>query len=163
LIASCLCLGFAPDQQPLEYQVKAAFLLNFTRFAEWPPADNSDSSISICILGDDPFGSVLDQIVAGETLDGRKIVARRIHRPVPASCQVVYITRSEKDVSALLATVPAGVLTVGEGNAFLRDGGMIAFVIDDRRVRFDINQSAAMKAGIRLSSKLLNVARTVQK
>jgi hypothetical protein len=153
----------AAEPQPIEYQVKAAFLLNFTRFVAWPQADDADPAISICILGDDPFGDMLDQIVAGESLKGRKLTVRRLKRPVPASCQVVFIGRTEPDIPALLASTPPGVLTVGEGDTFLRDGGMIAFVIDNRRVRFDINQSAAAKAGLRMSSKLLNVARSVRK
>jgi hypothetical protein len=154
---------FAAEPQPIEYQVKAAFLLNFTRFVAWPQADNADPAISICILGDDPFGDTLDQIVAGESLQGRKLTIRRLKRPVPASCQVAFISKTEPDIPALLASIPPGVLTVSEGDTFLHDGGMIAFVIDSRRVRFDINLSAATKAGLRMSSKLLNVARSVQK
>jgi hypothetical protein len=163
LALACCCVAQAAGQQTIEYQVKAAFLLNFTRFVDWPPADNADSTIAICILGDDPFGDPLDQIVAGETLQGRKILVRRVRRPVAASCEVLYINRNEKDLPGLLAMIPPGTLTVGEGDTFLRDGGMIAFVIDGRRVRFDISQGAATKAGIRLSSKLLNVARSVEK
>jgi hypothetical protein len=150
---------------PLEYQVKAAFLLNFTKFIEWPPAEENDPApvIAICILGDDPFGATLDQIVSGETLQGRKLTVRRVRHPVPASCQVVYVSRMEKDIDGLLASIPSGILTVGEGEAFLGSGGMIAFVIENHRVRFDIDQSAAMKGGVRISSRLLNVARSVRR
>ncbi|HEX4276606.1 MAG TPA: YfiR family protein [Bryobacteraceae bacterium] len=166
VLPSLLLPGLAAEPQPaLEYQVRAAFLLNFTRFIEWPPPAEADpaSSIAICIVGDDPFGAALDQIVAGETLQGRKLTVRRVRRPVPSSCQVAYISRVEKGVDNLLASIPPGILTVSEGDGFLRDGGMIAFVLENHRVRFDINQSSAMKAGVRINSKLLNVARSVEK
>ena len=149
---------------PREYEVKAAFLLNFTRFVEWPGlVDTGDAPFSICILGDDPFGPVLDRIVEGESVNGRRLAIRRIGRPHLNSCQVVFFAGHEKDTAKILAGLSPGVLTIGDGAAFLREGGMIAFVLENRRVRFDINQSAAAKAGIRISSKLLSVARSVEK
>ena len=149
----------------IEYEVKAAFLLNFTKFIEWP--DNafadSQSPIAICILGKDPFGRALDEIVQGEAVNARKVTVRRISEaPTPRTCQVVYVGRLEKDAKTV-SSIKGGVLTVGEGDGFLRDGGMIAFVLENRRVRFDINQSAAESADLKLSSKLLSVARSVEK
>lgn len=155
----------AADER-LEYQVKAAFLLNFTKFIEWPASafDAPDSPIVICILGDDPFGKTLDQIVAGEVVAGRKIVVQRIRRLPPIkSCQELFVYRQEKEVLKTLPAIGPGVLTIGEGESFVRDGGMIAFVVENRRVRFGINESAAASAGLRLSSKLLNVAKSVEK
>jgi hypothetical protein len=155
----------APERQPLEYQVKAAFLLNFTKFIDWPGTEtpDRDSPFGICILGDDPFGPVLDQIVEGETVQGRKLAVQRVMRPAPASCQVLFISRTEKDVAGVLAGLSGPVLTVGEEAGFLREGGMIGFVIDNHRVRFSINLAAADKAGLKISSKLLNVARSVER
>ena len=156
----------AGAQTPLEYEVKAAFLLNFTKFIEWPQGvfAASDSPFTICILGKDPFGQALDQIVAGESVNGRKLEVRRIGQaPEPQACQVVFVASGEKEVRRTLSGLRNGVLTVGEGENFMREGGMIAFVIENRRVRFDIDQSAAERAGLRLSSKLLSVARSVQK
>ncbi len=155
----------AADER-LEYQIKAAFLLNFTKFVEWPagafPA--ADSPIEICILGDDPFGNALDQIVAGEAVKGRKVVAERIRRaPPPKACAVLFVGRADKDTLKILPGLGPGVLTVGEGESFIREGGMIAFVIENRRVRFVINRTVAESAGLQLSSKLLNVARAVEK
>jgi hypothetical protein len=150
----------------LEYQVKAAFLLNFTKFIEWPASafDTSDSPIVICILGGDPFGNTLDQIVAGEVVDGRKITIQRIKRLPPLkACQVLFVGRLEKEVLKSLPEVGPGVLTIGEGEKFVHDGGMIAFVVENRRVRFGINETAATSAGLKLSSKLLNVAKSVEK
>lgn len=154
------------DQPSLEYKVKAAFLLNFTKFVIWPPAafEQEQSPISICVVGDDPFGRALDQIVDGEAVNGRKVVVERLRRAPPAkTCQVMYVSKSEKDVRSTVATAGPGVLTVGEGDDFLRDGGIIAFVLDNNRVRFDINQNAAASGSLTLSSKLLSVARTVKK
>jgi hypothetical protein len=153
-------------QTDLEYQVKAAFLLNFAKFVEWPSAAfaDSDSPVAICILGKDPFGRAIDDLVQGEAANGRKLMVRRVSQlPAPQTCQVVFTEASTKDVSKTLDGLGRGVLTVGEGGSFLRDGGIIAFVIDNRRVRFDINQTAAEGAALKLSSKLLSVARSIEK
>jgi hypothetical protein len=166
-IVSGLVLPFvcrAADDS-LEYQVKAAFLLNFTKFIEWPSTafENAESPIAICILGDDPFGNTLSQIVAGEVVGGRKVTVQKTKRsPPPKSCQVLFVSSSEKDVHKTLPGLGAGVLTVGEGESFVREGGMIAFVLENRHVRFEINQSVAGNAGLKLSSKLLSVATAVE-
>jgi hypothetical protein len=149
-----------------EYEVKAAFLLNFTRFIEWPPEAFADEGggFSICVLGEDPFQNALDQVVEGESVRGRRVVVSRVKRPPGAkSCQVLFIGKGEKDVSGILSGVGPGVLTVGEQPGFLRDGGIINFALEGRHVRFDINQRAAANASLTISARLLNVARTVQK
>lgn len=166
--AAVICLQpvakLAASPASLEYEVKAAFLLNFTRFVEWPPASfaTPDSPLTVCILGDDPFGRGIDQIVEGESVNGHKIVVERIRRDQQRSCHVVYVS-----ANAVWTSIPetpvAAVLTVGEGDQFIHEGGMIAFVVDNRRVRFDINLKAASTAGLKLSSKLLQVARAVDK
>jgi len=157
----------AAEEQVSEHQVKAAFLLNFTKFVEWPQAAFGDehSPITICVLGEDPFGGALDQIVEGEVVDGRRVIVRRLKEPPAAKqCQVLFVSPVIKDVSQILSTVRPGILTVGEeGDHFLRDGGVISFVIENRHVRFDINQSAAENEGLKLSSRLLRVARSVEK
>lgn len=171
----CLLTAVAAYSQsaepPVEYQVKAAFLLNFTKFTDWPASSfaNPDSPITICILGKDPFGPVLDEIVQGETVNARKVNVQRISEPPtrqpagPQTCHVLFVGEPDKDISKTLSSLGRGVLTVGQGDRFLRDGGMVALVVDNRRVRFDINQAAATGAGLSLSARLLNVARTVEK
>lgn len=166
----CLLSAFAAHlraaDSPVEYQVKAAFLLNFTKFVDWPAASfaNPESPIAICILGRDPFGPVLDEIVQGETVNARKVTVQRISQPPgPQTCQVVFVGDPGKETPKTLSGMGRGVLTVGEGERFLRDGGMVALVVDNRRVRFDINQTVATGAGLGLSARLLNVARTVEK
>uniref|UniRef100_Q028L6 Putative transmembrane protein n=1 Tax=Solibacter usitatus (strain Ellin6076) TaxID=234267 RepID=Q028L6_SOLUE len=149
-----------------EYQVKAAFLLNFTKFIEWPPRafDDAKAPIAICLFGDDPFDGALNQLVEGEVVNGRKLVVQKIrHAPAAKTCQVVFVNKAEKEPSKILGGLGPGVLTVGEGEGFLRDGGMIAFVLENHRVRFDINQGAASNAELSLSSRLLSVAKTVAK
>jgi hypothetical protein len=168
--AICLAafLGFvarlpAPGaDKSVEYQVKSAFLLNFTKFIDWPAAAFAapDSPMVICIIGEDPFGVALDQMVAGEVLEGHRLTVQRIKEtPPPKSCHMLYFGGPKYDFHGL----GPGVLTVGEGETFVHDGGIIGFVIENRRVRFGINQTAAENAGLTISSKLFNVARSVEK
>jgi hypothetical protein len=147
-----------------EYEVKAGFLLNFLRFVEWPPppAGQPKEPFSLCIIGDDPFRDILDRMVQGETVNGRAVEIRRLQR-WQAPCHLLFVSASERDVFRILGQSGEGVLTVGEASGFLRDGGMISFVVDDRRVRFDINLKAASAASVKISSRLLSVARTIQR
>jgi hypothetical protein len=157
------CSGAEPA---LEYDVKAAFVLNFTKFVEWPAGalPDSRSTLEICILGKDPFGRALDEVVQGEAVNGHRLTVRRISQPpVPPTCQVLFIDSEVKEVPKLLVGLPAGILTIGEGDRFAREGGMIALVLDNRRVRFDINPAAAEHSGLKLSSRLLSVARSIVK
>ena len=146
------------------YEVKAAFLLNFTKFTEWPASAfaSGNTPISVCILGRDPFGHFIDDIVRGESVNDRRIVVNRIADVSGAkTCHVVYL--GEETASAgVIHSLNRQVLTIGEGERFIRDGGMIAFVIDKRRVRFLVNPAAARAAGLKLSSRLLNVAKTIE-
>lgn len=159
-----LALLHAAEPMP-EYRVKAAFLINFPKFVEWPDSQFADPAapISICIIGDDPFGRTLDRMVEGETVNARRLVVVKIKSEPPKTCQVVFIPKTDKDVAQILSGLRPGVLTVGEGESFLQQGGMIAFVVENRRVRFDINQSAASNGAVKMSSKLLNVARAVER
>lgn len=151
--------------QLTEYQLKAAFLLNFTKFIDWPESEHGADNVpfAICIYGDDPFGPALDQIVQGESVNGRRLVVRRLARSVPESCQVLFFSKLESKIHSVLSSLPAGVLAVGESEHFLSDGGTISFIVENRRVRFGINQRNARSAGLRISSKLLNLAKTVQR
>ncbi len=147
-----------------EYQVKAAFLLNFARFVEWPATQTvgvaGNSPLTICIAGDDPFGGTLDRLARGEAVNGRPVVIRRFWQR-ESTCQILFVSGSERDLFRALGRAEPGVLTVGEDAAFLTEGGMINFVVEDRRVRFDVNLKAAERASVRISSRLLSVARSV--
>jgi len=152
---------------PTESQVKAVFLYNFAQFVEWPPNSftNETSPIVIGILGDDPFGSVLDQIVRGETVRGRKIVVKRL---APGdefrSCHILFISHSEKERAweFLQDLKNSPVLTVGEDENFCERGGMINFVRQDKNIRLEANRTAAEETGIKISSRLLSLARQVK-
>lgn len=147
-----------------EYEVKAAFLLNFVKFVAWPPlAERAEApAFDICILGDNPFGHALDRITEGETVDNRPIAVKHI-RKFTAGCEVLFIAASERDIAGILNQTGPGVLTIGESPSFLREGGIINFVVEDRRVRFDVNRKAAERASLEISSHLLSVARAVAK
>ena len=166
--AVCLLAAIAAraDEPNREYQIKAAFLLNFTKFVAWPDSAFPDAHapLTICVLGDDPFGGALDRLVQGEEVNGHSLAVERIRRtPRPKSCQVLFVGKAEKEVAATLRDVGPGVLTVGEGDSFLKEGGMIAFVLQENHVRFDIRQRAASAASLALSARLLGVARSVQR
>ncbi len=123
---------------------------------------NASSPFPICVLADDPFGPALDQIIASERIYDRPVVVHRI-REASNSCRVLFVPKTVDDLAGILADVGPGILTVGETDQFLEDGGIIAFIVEDRRVRFDVNQRAALRASLQLSSKLLKVARRVRR
>jgi hypothetical protein len=153
-----------PARQASEYDVKAAFLLNFIKFIEWPPrpAEPAKAPFTICILGEDPFGEALDQIVAGESVNGQSLAVQRVEQALPV-CRVLYVGEFDRNTAKVIAAAGHGVLTVGEGEPFVRAGGMIGFVVVNRRVRFDINHHAAVQRSLQVSSRLLSVARAVVK
>ncbi|HVV46441.1 MAG TPA: YfiR family protein [Bryobacteraceae bacterium] len=162
LVLTALLASGATAPGSLEYAVKATYLLKFTRFVVWPQAGmGTGESFNICILGPDPFGATLNQVVAGEEVAGRKIAIQRLdHEPAPGVCQVLYIGQHQERPH-FTGEPGRAVLTVGEGSEFARNGGMIGFVIENRRVTFDINWRAAEAAGLKLSSGLLTVAKVV--
>jgi hypothetical protein len=151
-----------------EYEVKAAYLYNFGKFVEWPAMANTgkDNSFAICVLGQDPFGPALDAALAGQNIDGKNVVARRLSKAQEAvNCRIVFISSSEesrlKDV--LEALDKAAVLTVSDIPQFSTRGGAIQFVLDGKKIRFEVNLSNATDAGLTLSSELLKVATTVRR
>lgn len=167
IFALCLLLPSSIlAEELLEYHVKAAYILNFTKFIDWPPEafPQPDSPVEICILGEDPFRKSLYQTVAGESVHGRQVTVRKISEIPPSkSCQTLFIGKTEKDVAKILKALPPAILTIGDSQTFIKDGGMIEFVIENRHVRFVIRQTAAESAGLKISSRLLNVAKAVDK
>jgi uncharacterized protein DUF4154 len=164
ILTACLYLPYrlaAQKNKPQEYEVKATYLYNFGRFVEWPASGNTSDKFAICVLGQDPFGSYLDAVVAGEAINNRKLIARRVATARDAiPCQILFISDSEsahlKEILAALEKTT--VLTVSDVPNFTVVGGMIQFVVVDQRVRFSVNLTAAGKAGLALSSQLLKVA-----
>jgi hypothetical protein len=162
LAVVCVCAGVsaASAQEPsLEYQVKAAYLLNFTRFVDWPQgAFGQGAPFTICVAGRNPFGPALEATLEGETAAGRGL-ASRVVRDTAADCHALFVPRGVAAAPYLRSVRAAPVLTVGETEEFLMQGGMIRFVMDNGRIRFEINQDAATRAQLRISSRLLQLAR----
>jgi len=154
----------AAAQKAAEYDVKAAFLYNFTKFVDWPPEAFPDpSSLRICVLGDDPFGGSL-QAVTGEQVGGHKLIVTRTESLArPAGCQVLYISRSEREhLPQILAAVKdSPVLTVADTDGAAERGAIINFVLEGSKVRFEINTDSADRAKLKISSKLLQLAKRI--
>jgi hypothetical protein len=168
-LAVALALALAmpasiPAQAPNEYEVEAAFLFNFTRFVDWPQSSAS-GLFCIGIAGADPFGGALEEAVKGRSAGGHAIAVKHF-KPgeESAACEIVFISGADarKMRAALGRLQHAAVLTVGEGSGFCHSGGVIAFEIEDNKVRLEINPDAAQRARLQISSKLLSLATLVR-
>jgi hypothetical protein len=151
------------QSRPNEYQVKAAYLYNFGRFIQWPTSATAakGDSFTICVLGQDPFGTALNTTLATEAINGQSVVARRIPSPQEAlSCRILFISSSEserlKQILAILGD--ASVLTVSDLPQFTQRGGMVQLVLDGNKVRFEVNLTPVERAHLAMSSQLLKVA-----
>lgn len=156
------------NSRPNEYEVKAAYLFNFGKFLGTPLPTTAPlhARFEICVLGHDPFGPVLDATLAGEQINGQEVVARRIQKPQEAlTCQILFISTSEESrLKAILIVLhDAPVLTVSDIQDFASEGGMIHFILEQDRVRFEVNLLAAERAHLALSSQLLKVASNVRR
>jgi len=149
-----------------ELDVKAAFLYNFAKFVEWPAESfaTPSSPLVIAVVGDEPFAAALDRTVAGKAVQGRPIVVKR-SKPLddPLSCHIPFISALERNsIPQLLEKVRgASILTVGEAEGFAQRGGIINLLVTDNKLVFEINDRSARASGLRISSKLLTLARTV--
>jgi len=155
--------GLAQESSPTEYQIKAAFLYNFAKFVEWPPQAFADaqSPIVIGVLGKNVFDDNLEKIIHGKTVNNRPFLFKELHTATEATnCHILFISVSEKEKLPKILESLRGtsVLTVSESDQFIASGGMINFVIEDQKVHFQINDKAAKKAGLKISSKLLSLA-----
>jgi len=168
-LAAAFLVSAAPvaqGQAAREHEVKAAFLYNFTKFVEWPADAFPDgrAPIIIAVLGPDPFGRTLDDIVAGKQVNGRPLVIKRLAGSRELErCHVLFVSPQKATEFTRLLPSIAGqpTLTVGETDRFAEMGGMIQFVKRQRKVRFRINPMAASQAGLKISSRLLNLAEVV--
>jgi hypothetical protein len=153
--------------QVSEYQLKAVFLLNFTRFVEWPAEafDGAGGPLRLCVLGHDPFDGALEAAVAGEAAGGHPLEVRRVRDPDDAvGCQLLFLSgRSEPQWLDWLPDAGVGQrLTVGEGDEFLRRGGMFRFRLSGNRVRLEVNRRAVEGSRLRVSAKLMSLAESVE-
>jgi hypothetical protein len=158
----CVALPQAQAQAPgfKEYEVKAVYLFNFARFVEWPNSANSGPLV-VGILGNDPFGGVLDNVVKGETINRRSLVVARYRRVEEIrSCHILFISSSETAKYDEIFSKLQGrsILTVGDSDSFARRGGIIRFLTEEKRIRLRVNLAAARAAQLTISSKLLRQA-----
>jgi hypothetical protein len=157
--------AWAQVQPTLENDVKAAFIYNFTKFVEWPAPALPDEPFRLCVIADTGFIATLDRTIADESVGQRRLV-RVEPRSIDAArhCAILYIGPgfSEQGAAMLAAVRDLPVLTVGEGTQFITHGGAIGFLLENNRVRFDINIRAIQRSGLKASSKLLRVARSVE-
>lgn len=152
----------ADETRPTEYEVKAAFLYNFTHFVAWPDSTAADT-LRICILGDDPFGAALDAIL-DRTTGGRPVVVEHLASSEAAHhCHILFISLSEeRRVGQILEAVASRpILTVSDIDGFAERGGIVGFVTRHNKIRFQLNAAAADRAQVRLSAKLLRLAERV--
>ena len=184
VLLGCLLISNAyPESQSAqykEYEVKAAFMYNFLKFVDWPEEKTAKtgSQIVICIIGQDPFGGAAD-ILKDKKVEERNVVLKRIEglqqlkdaadangqMDALKKCHLLFICKSEqKNTKEIIEFVTSsGVLTVSDTQGFLEAGGIVNFVIEDNKVRFDINLTASEKSGLKIRSQLLRLAKKVIK
>ena len=158
--------GWSAQTPPGEYQLKAVFLFNFAQFVEWPTNAFPDAQapLVIGVLGTDPFGKDLDEVVRGEKVKGRPLVVERYRRIEDIkTCHMLFISSSEMGrLERILADLKGrNILTVADADGFARRGVMICFVTKENKIRLEINREAAQAAGLTISSKLLRSATIV--
>lgn len=162
-LAGLFGLAAARAQSSLEYTVKAAYLAKFAPFIDWP-ADafaGPNAPLNICVLGSDPFGADLEKATAGQKDGDHPLAVRRMETLLPeAICQILFIHDATLADEALDALRTRPVMTVTDSG--LRAHGIISFVVIDNHVRFDIDDDAARRVGLSISSKLLTLAHAVR-
>jgi len=172
-LAACVVLLVAAARpgearpQADEYAVKAAFLYNFVRFVEWPSTAFSapGAPFVVCVAGRDPFGVALNRTLLGKNVEGHPFATRRLADDERADgCHVLFVARSEKHRAGALADDGRrqSILTIGDFDSFADEGGVVAFYLDDNRVRFAINVDSAARSGLKVSANLLALARVVR-
>ena len=176
-ILACLLLVFlsvlgrpalAQDAQFSEADLKAAFLFNFTKFIEWPPEafPREDSAVNVGVYGDEEFTTTLRTLLADKKAHGRAFTVRRLTNPADAkTCQILFFRESEtrKMGTAYDSIKKLPILTVGESEDFLNQGGMFSLFFDDKQLRFEVNPATAENAKLTVSSKLLRLAKKIRK
>jgi len=178
ILALSVSLSWAPgtlaqasdSSDSSEYLIKAGFIFNFAKFVEWPSSAfaQPDSPIVIGVLGTDPFGTIIDKIVQDKKIGTRGFVVKRLKWGTDLKelkeCKILFVGASEKAHMDELVQIVRGlpILTVGETPGFAERGGVIRFVLEDNRVRFEVNVVAAQQAELTISSRLLTLARIIQ-
>ena len=170
--AALLCLFhpagcLAQIDEEAEYRVKLAFLYNFAQFIDWPPEAfrNPAGPLTICVAGQNPFEGEMAQALNGRQAGGHPIEVRRLKRSEdPKTCQMIFVRDSErKSTETILAALKgSNTLTVGESKGFAESGGVINLTLVENKLRFEVNLNAAAQTRLRISSKLLALAKIVR-
>ncbi|MEP6715842.1 MAG: YfiR family protein [Terriglobia bacterium] len=157
--------GAQPPAAPSldEYQVKAAFVYNFAKFVEWPPGafGSATEAFSICVLGRNPFGRMLEAMTAGASLNGHPFVVRQIAEAAEAtSCKILFVSSSERLRYRAILTALKGspVFSVGDTEGFTADGGVAELRLEEGKVRIELNTRVAKEEDLRISSRLMSLA-----
>jgi YfiR/HmsC-like len=167
LLLFCLGLNVACGQTvSREYPLKAVFLLNFAQFTDWPTNafDTPDSPFVIGVLGDDPFGAVLDDAVRDEMVNGRKFIVERCHRVEDSkTCHILFISQSEtRRLDKIVAELKERpILTVSDIDGSAYRGVCVRFITENNKIRLRINTDSLEEANLTMSSKLLRVAEII--
>jgi hypothetical protein len=161
--------GFAASAQEVnEYQVKAAYVYNLAKFVEWPSGafHGATDPIGICVFGQSPIADALEEAVAGEKIDDRRLIVHRVSEVQEANnCHILFIAaRPRKHLRTILANLKTGgTLTVGETADFLEEGGALNFLLEGNKVRIEVNMNAVERQQFHISPKLLSLARVLRK
>jgi hypothetical protein len=159
--------SFAADPQALtEYQIKAGFFFNFTRFVDWPESAfvTASSPILVCILGETPLTDLVTNVALGKVVNGRAVSIKRVKASDDLrQCNLLFVSaEEERHTAEILASLKkTNTLTVGETPGFAQAGGMINFSIQENRVKLELNLEATTRAGLKVNSKLIAVSRLV--
>jgi hypothetical protein len=158
--------ALSENEQSVEYPVKFAFLYNFTKFVEWPPDSfpSPDASLVICIVGDDPFSPDLERELRTRTVEGHPIEVETLRPNANLSiCHIVFVPVTEKGQAGRIVKGLKGssTLTVGETDGFEALGGIINLTVEGNKIHFEVNLLAAERAGLKISAKLLGMAKIV--
>jgi hypothetical protein len=154
-------------EETVEYPLKLAFLYNFTKFVEWPTGSYREpgAPLAICIVGDDPFSPDLEGELRTRSVDGHPVEVRTLRAKDALSvCHIVFVPVTEKNQAPRIVSGLKGssTLTVGESEGFAVLGGIINLTVEDNKLHFEVNTLAAERAGLKISSKLLSMAKIVQ-
>jgi hypothetical protein len=168
VVVMTVALPTRADEPTGEYKVKAAFIYNFAQFVDWPDTafTTADAPFVVAVVGKDPFEGILEQVVAGKHVGARRVVVQHFDSADQiGACQILFVPTTEDDsLSRIVQKVQnSAVLTIGESEDFCSSGGFIRLFTEDNKVRFEINQEAAEQVGLRISSKLLKLARIFKK
>jgi hypothetical protein len=154
----------AQQQQANAAQIKATFLYHFSSFVEWPPGSFTDRNapLVIGVLGPDPFGAFLDELVENEKANGHPITVQRFNNVKDVGrCHILFINTAQP-AEAIKALGNRSILSVGDSDNFIRSGGIVRFMLEKGKIRLEINMTAARQANLNISSKLLRLAKTVE-